>query len=64
MSRCHPGVVAAVDVHYPVPGGARAAAVLAADGFFARVVAERVTTVAEVLRYRPGELALTIIPTG
>jgi deoxyribonuclease V len=62
MSRSHPGVVAAVDVHYPVSGGARAAAVLAADACFARVVAERVTTVREVLPYRPGEFYLRELP--
>jgi deoxyribonuclease V len=62
MSGSHPGVVAALDVHYPVSGGARAAAVLAADASFARVVAERVTTVREVLAYRPGEFYLRELP--
>jgi deoxyribonuclease V len=60
--RSDPGVVAAVDVHYPVSGGARGAAVLAADARFARVVANRVTTVAEVLPYRPGEFYLRELP--
>jgi deoxyribonuclease V len=55
-------VVAAVDVHYPVSGGARAAAVLAADVSFARVLAERVSTVREVLPYRPGEFYLRELP--
>jgi hypothetical protein len=32
---------AAIDVHYPRNGGARAAAVLAADAAFAHVLAER-----------------------
>jgi hypothetical protein len=35
------GVCAAVDVHYLSTGGARAAAVLAADAAFARMLAER-----------------------
>jgi hypothetical protein len=35
------GVCAAVDVHYLSTGGARAAAVLAADAAFAHVLAER-----------------------
>jgi deoxyribonuclease V len=62
MNRSHPGVVAAVDVHYPAPGGARAAAVLAADAAFQWVVAEHVTTVQEVLPYRPGEFYLRELP--
>jgi deoxyribonuclease V len=62
MTRSQSGVVAAVDVHYPVSGGARAAAVLAVDAAFARVVAERVTTVEEVLPYRPGEFYLRELP--
>jgi deoxyribonuclease V len=62
MSGSHPGVVAAVDVHYPVSGGARAAAVLATDASFARVVAERATAVRDVLPYRPGEFYLRELP--
>jgi deoxyribonuclease V len=62
MSGSHPGVVAAVDVHYPGSGGARAAAVLATDASFARVVAERVTAVRDVLPYRPGEFYLRELP--
>jgi deoxyribonuclease V len=56
------GVVAAVDVHYPVSGGARAAAVLATDVSFTQVVAERLTTVRHVLPYRPGEFYLRELP--
>jgi deoxyribonuclease V len=62
MGRSQPGVCAAVDVHYPLSGGARAAAVLAADVWFARVVAERVTTTPDVLPYRPGEFYLRELP--
>jgi hypothetical protein len=39
------GVCAAVDVHYLSTGGARAAAVLAADAAFAHVLAERTALV-------------------
>ncbi len=39
------GVCAAVDVHYPKTGGARAAAVLAADAAFTHVLAERTAVV-------------------
>jgi deoxyribonuclease V len=45
---------AAVDVHYPVAGGARAALVVAADEAFAGVVEERVVRVDVVASYRPG----------
>ena len=44
------GVCAAVDVHSLSTGGARAAAVLAADAAFAHVLAERT---AALPRYRP-----------
>jgi deoxyribonuclease V len=45
---------AAVDVHYPGGGGAVAAAVVAADLGFARIVAERVASLERVEPYRPG----------
>jgi hypothetical protein len=51
------GVCAAVDVHYLSNGGARAAAVLAADAAFAYVLAERTAAVARVPAYRPGEFS-------
>jgi deoxyribonuclease V len=56
------GVCAAVDVHYPSSGGARAAAVLAADAAFASVVAERTAVVPWVPPYRPGEFYLRELP--
>ena len=56
------GVCAAVDVHYPRTGGARAAAVLAADATFAHVLAERTAVVPQVLPYRPGEFYLRELP--
>jgi len=55
-------VCAAVDVHYPETGGARAAAVLAADAVFAHVLAERTAVVARVPSYRPGEFYLRELP--
>jgi deoxyribonuclease V len=48
------GVCAAVDVHYLSTGGARAAAVLAADAAFAHVLAERTAVVPRVAPYQPG----------
>jgi deoxyribonuclease V len=56
------GVCAAVDVHYPRTGGARAAAVLAADAAFAHVLAERTAVVARVEPYRPGEFYRRELP--
>jgi deoxyribonuclease V len=56
------GVCAAVDVHYLRTGGARAAAVLAADAVFARVLAERTVVVPRVPPYRPGEFYLRELP--
>jgi deoxyribonuclease V len=52
----------AVDVHYLGSGGARAAAVVAADDRFSEVVAERTEVLAEVLPYRPGEFYLRELP--
>lgn len=56
------GRYAAVDVHYPVDGGARAAAVLAGDARFAIVVAEHVARLAEVAAYRPGHFYARELP--
>lgn len=56
------GLCVAVDVHYLSPGGARAAAVVAADAAFSRVVAERTVVVAEVAAYRPGEFYRRELP--
>jgi len=56
------GLCAAVDVHYLAAGGARAAAVLAADAAFARVLGERTAVVAGVAPYRPGEFYLRELP--
>ena len=51
-----------MDVHYLSTGGARAAAVLAADAAFAHVLAERTAMVARVPAYRPGEFYLRELP--
>ena len=52
----------AADVHYLAPGGARAAAVVAADASFSRLVAERVELVPAVAPYRPGQFYLRELP--
>ena len=56
------GVCAAVDVHYLSTGGARAAAVLAADATFAHVLAERIVALPQVLPYWPGQFYLRELP--
>jgi deoxyribonuclease V len=56
------GVCAAVDVHYLGTGGARAAAVLAADATFAHVDDERTALTRAVAPYRSGEFYLRELP--
>ena len=56
------GVCAAVDVHYLSIGGARAAAVLAADAAFTHVLAERTAILARVPAYQPGEFYRRELP--
>ncbi len=56
------GLCAAVDVHYPSTGGARAAAVLASDASFAHVLAERTAVIPAVPPYRSGEFYLRELP--
>jgi deoxyribonuclease V len=51
-----------VDVHYLSAGGARAAAVVAADAAFSRVLAEHTVAVAEVAAYRPGQFYRRELP--
>ncbi len=55
-------VCAAVDVHYLSTGGARAAAILAADTSFSHVLAGRVAVVPRVPPCRPGEFRLRELP--
>jgi deoxyribonuclease V len=56
------GLCVAVDVRYGKSGGARAAAVVAADTAFARVLAERTAVVPQVGPYRPGEFYRRELP--
>ena len=56
------GVFVAADVHYLASGGARAAAVAAADAGFSCLVADRVELVPEVQPYRPGQFYLRELP--
>jgi len=53
---------AAVDVHYPQTGGARAALVLADDETFATIVAEHVAVLATVEGYQPGAFYTRELP--
>ncbi len=62
MDDASPAVFAAADVHYLPSGGARAAAVLAADAVFSAVLAERTVLLPRVLPYRPGEFFLRELP--
>jgi deoxyribonuclease V len=56
------GVFAATDVYYLRSGGARAAAVVAADAAFSVVLAEMTATVPQVMAYRPGEFFVRELP--
>jgi deoxyribonuclease V len=56
------GVFVAVDVHYLPAGGARAAAVVAADVTFGDLLADRTAHVPQVQPYRPGEFCLRELP--
>ncbi|HEY5987963.1 MAG TPA: endonuclease V, partial [Streptosporangiaceae bacterium] len=60
----HPahGLCVATDVQYLRSGGARAAAVVAADTAFSRVLAERTAVVPEVGPYQPGEFYRRELP--
>jgi deoxyribonuclease V len=55
-------VFVAADVHYLASGAALAAAVVAADAVFSRLVAERTAMVPEVLPYRPGRFYVRELP--
>jgi deoxyribonuclease V len=56
------GICAAVDVHYLRTGGARAAAVLAADAAFAHVLAERTAEIRRVAPYWSGQFYRRELP--
>jgi deoxyribonuclease V len=55
-------VFAAVDVHYPPTGGARAALVLASDARFSTIVREKTTFIEHVAPYQPGEFYRRELP--
>jgi len=57
-----PGLFAAADVYYLGSGGARAAAVVAADAAFTHVLAEHTALTDEVAPYQPGEFYLRELP--
>jgi deoxyribonuclease V len=56
------GVCVAVDVHYLEAGGARSAAVMAADAAFSRVVGEHTVLVPDVQPYQAGQFWLRELP--
>lgn len=53
---------AAVDVHYPASGGARAALVLAGDRAFSNIVARQTAFVAQAAPYVPGQFFRRELP--
>jgi deoxyribonuclease V len=55
-------VFVAADVHYLSSGGARAAAVVAADPAFSRLAGDRTVVVADVAPYQPGQFYLRELP--
>jgi deoxyribonuclease V len=55
-------VFAAVDVHYPPTGGARAAVVLASDATFSAITAEKTVLIEHVAPYQPGEFYRRELP--
>jgi deoxyribonuclease V len=56
------GRFAAVDVHYPATGGARAACVVASDIRYHTIVAEHVVSLDTVAEYRPGAFFARELP--
>ena len=60
----HPGEAGfvAADVHYLACGGARAAAVIAADAAFSRLAGDRIALVPDVVPYQPGQFYLRELP--
>jgi len=55
-------VFVAADVYYLPAGGARAAAVMAADAAFSRLAGARVAVVPDVAPYQPGQFYLRELP--
>src|SRR5262249_25621723 len=56
------GLFVAADVQYLASGGAQAAAVIAADATFSRLLGDRVELVPYVEPYRPGQFYLRELP--
>ena len=56
------GFFVAADVHYLASGGARAAAVVAADAAFSRLAADRIALVPDAEPYQPGRFYLRELP--
>ena len=61
-THCGEGVFVAADVHYLASGGARAAAVVAADAVFSCLTGDRVAVVPEAEPYQPGRFYLRELP--
>ena len=59
---CGEGVFVAADVHYLASGGARAAAVVAADAAFSCLAADRIALVPDAEPYQPGRFYLRELP--
>jgi deoxyinosine 3'endonuclease (endonuclease V) len=57
-THCGGGVFVGADVHYLASGGARAAAVVAADAVFSCLTGDRVAVVPEAEPYQPGRFYL------
>jgi deoxyribonuclease V len=55
-------VFVAADVHYLTSGGARVAAVVAADATFSRLIDDRIELVPDVQPYQPGRFYLRELP--
>jgi deoxyribonuclease V len=55
-------VFVAADVHYLASGGARAAAVVAADAAFSRLAADRIALIPDAEPYQPGRFYLRELP--
>ncbi|WP_344174132.1 endonuclease V [Pilimelia columellifera] len=62
MTNSEPGRYAAVDVHYPATGGARAALVTAYKPRFTRILDERVRWLLEVAPYQSGRFYTRELP--
>ncbi|HEY2508730.1 MAG TPA: endonuclease V [Streptosporangiaceae bacterium] len=62
LSKPGSGLFVAADVHYLGGGGARAAAVVAAEPTFSELLADRCVLVSRVVHYQPGRFYLRELP--